>query len=41
MDFVLKNNILSDAQFGFRPKLNCEVALLEFTNKYIIKLRQK
>jgi len=32
MDFVLKNNILSDAQFGFRPKLNCEVALLEFTN---------
>jgi len=32
MDFVLKNNILSDTQFGFRPKLNCEVALLEFTN---------
>src|SRR6266851_2505507 len=32
MDFVLNNNILSDAQFGFRPKLNCEVALLEFIN---------
>jgi len=37
-DFISKNNILSEDQFGFRPKLSCETALLEFTNDIAINL---
>src|SRR6266404_836841 len=38
MNFISVNNILSTTQFGFRPKLNCEVALLEFTNSIATNL---
>ena len=31
MCFVNKNKVLSDSQFGFRPKHSCTYALLEFT----------
>ena len=32
MEFITTNNILTDSQFGFRPKRSTETALLDFTN---------
>ena len=31
MSFINRNKVLSDSQFGFRPKHSCTYALLEFT----------
>ena len=32
LDFIGKNNIFSDSQYGFRKKKSAETALLDFTN---------
>ena len=32
LEFINKNNIFSDTQYGFRKKKNAEAALLDFTN---------
>ena len=32
LEFINKNNIFSDTQYGFRKNKNAEAALLDFTN---------